>query len=81
MHALVLGAGVVGVTTAWYLSKHGYRVTVIDRAGDVAESASYANGGQLSYSFTDALARPGFLVRLPSLILGRELTGLDAFGG
>jgi len=72
MHVLVLGAGVVGVTTAWYLSKHGYHVTVIDRAGDVAESASYANGGQLSYSFTDALARPGFLARLPSLILGRE---------
>ena len=48
MHALVLGAGVVGVTTAYYLSQHGWRVTVVDRAHNVADEASYANGGQLS---------------------------------
>ena len=34
MHVLVLGAGVVGVTTAYYLAQAGCRVTVIDRAGD-----------------------------------------------
>jgi len=72
MHVLVLGAGVVGVTTAYYLSQRGCRVTVIDREPDVAASASSANGGQLSYSFTDALARPEFLARLPRLILGRQ---------
>lgn len=72
MHALVLGAGVVGVTTAYYLSKRGWRVTVVDRAGDVADSASYGNAGQLSYSFTDALARPEFLARLPAVLLGRQ---------
>ena len=48
MHVVVLGAGVVGVTTAYYLSKAGHRVTVIDRATDVASETSFAHGGQLS---------------------------------
>lgn len=72
MHVLVLGAGVVGVTTAYYLSQHGCRVTVVDRAAEVADSASYANGAQLSYSFTDALARPGFVAKIPGILLGRS---------
>jgi D-amino-acid dehydrogenase len=73
MHVLVLGAGVVGVTTAYYLSQLGCRVTVVDRAGSVADAASYANGAQLSYSFTDALARPEFLAKIPGVLLGRSL--------
>ncbi|NNC65590.1 MAG: FAD-dependent oxidoreductase, partial [Gammaproteobacteria bacterium] len=72
MHVLVLGAGVVGVTTAYYLAQHGCAVTVIDRAHGVAEEASFGNAGQLSYSFTDALARPSFLTKLPGLVFGRQ---------
>jgi len=72
MHALVLGAGVVGVTTAYYLAQHGCRVTVVDRAPQVADEASYANGGQLSYTFTDAFARPAFIAKIPGLLLGLQ---------
>jgi len=72
MHVIVLGAGVVGVTTAYYLSQQGCRVTVIDRAPDVGDEASFANGGQLSYSFTDALARPQFVAKIPQLLLGQD---------
>lgn len=72
MHVIVLGAGVVGTTTAYYLSQMGYRVTVVDRASDVGDGASFANAGQLSYSFTDALARPEFLASMPRLLLGKE---------
>ncbi|MDH3553976.1 MAG: FAD-dependent oxidoreductase, partial [Gammaproteobacteria bacterium] len=72
MHVLVLGAGVVGVTTAYYLSQQGCDVTVIDREHNVACGASYANAGQLSYSFTDSLAKPDFFAQLPGLLLGRE---------
>ena len=68
----VLGAGVVGVVTAWYLSQKGHAVTVIDRGDSVANGTSHANAGQLSYSFTDALARPEFLRKLPALMLGRD---------
>lgn len=72
MHVVVLGAGVVGITTAYYLAKRGFRVTVVDRAEAVASGASHANAGQLSYSFTDALARPGMPGKLPGLIFGSD---------
>lgn len=73
MHVVVIGAGVVGVTTAYYLSELGCRVTVIDRELGVAEGASYGNAGQLSYSFADAMANPAFLARIPGILLGRDL--------
>lgn len=72
MQVAVLGAGVVGVTTAYYLAQQGHAVTVIDQAKKVASGTSHANGGQLSYSFTDALARPEFLGRIPALMLGSD---------
>ena len=72
MRVIVLGAGVVGVTTAYYLSQHGCEVTVVDRAPDAGEGATFGNAGQLSYSFTDALAKPGFLSHLPAMMLGRD---------
>lgn len=74
MHAIVLGAGVVGVTTAYFLAERGCRVTVIDRDTDVGNGTSRANGGQLSYSFTDSLARPEFIPRIPALLAGRDRT-------
>jgi len=72
MHVVVIGAGVVGLTSAYYLSQLGCQVTVVDREDDVAAGASFANAGQLSYSFTDALARPSFLGKIPSVIAGRD---------
>jgi D-amino-acid dehydrogenase len=72
MHVVVLGAGVVGVTTAYYLSERGHSVTVVDRAETVASGASAGNGGQLSYSFTDAMASPALLSKIPKI-----MTGLD----
>lgn len=72
MHVVVVGAGVIGVSTAYYLSKLGCRVTVIDRDPQVAAGASFANGAQLSYTFTDALAKPEFIARIPALVAGRD---------
>ncbi len=72
MRVIVLGAGVVGVTTAYYLSQLGCEVTVVDRAPDAGEGATFGNAGQLSYSFTDALAKPGFVSQLPAMMLGRD---------
>jgi D-amino-acid dehydrogenase len=70
MHVAVLGAGVVGVTTAHYLVEAGHDVTIIDRMSDVAAACSHANGAQLSYSFVDAMAGPAFLLRTPGLLAG-----------
>jgi D-amino-acid dehydrogenase len=72
MHVVVLGAGVVGVTTAYYLTERGHTVTVVDQADEVASGASGGNGGQLSYSFTDAMASPALLAKLPRVISGLD---------
>lgn len=72
MQVIVLGAGVIGVTTAYYLADSGHDVTVLDRASNVASGASGGNGGQLSYSFTDAMASPALLSKLPGIALGRN---------
>ena len=59
MKVLVLGAGVVGVTSAWYLAKAGHEVTVIDRQPAAGMETSFANGGQISVSHAEPWANPG----------------------
>lgn len=58
MKVIVLGAGVVGVSTAWFLRQAGHEVTVIDRAEAVAMETSFANAGQLSFGYTTPWAAP-----------------------
>lgn len=72
MQVAVLGAGVVGITTAYYLLRQGHDVTVVDRENSVAAGCSFANGAQLSYSYVDAMASPSFLARVPGLLAGIE---------
>ena len=72
MRVAVLGAGVVGVTTAHFLGEAGHDVTIIDRNDDVAAACSRANGAQLSYSYVDAMASPAFLLRIPALLAGMD---------
>lgn len=72
MHVVVLGAGVVGLTTAYYLTQDGHRVTVIDRNDGVALETSFANGAQLSYSYVAPLAGPGVLPKIPPWLLRRD---------
>ncbi|PAV25796.1 glycine/D-amino acid oxidase-like deaminating enzyme [Tamilnaduibacter salinus] len=64
MHILVLGAGVVGVTTAWYLKQAGHEVTVIERQTRAARETSYANGGQVSVSHAEPWANPSAPLKL-----------------
>ncbi len=63
MRVLILGAGVAGITTAYFLSKRGYDVTVIDREPEPARQCSYANGGQLSYSHGEPWANPASVMK------------------
>jgi D-amino-acid dehydrogenase len=58
MHVVVMGAGVVGVTAAWYLRQQGHDVTVIDRQAKPAAETSHANGGQVSVSHAEPWANP-----------------------
>ncbi|BAL23199.1 D-amino acid dehydrogenase [Azoarcus sp. KH32C] len=58
MHVMVLGAGITGVTTAWFLAKAGFEVSVIERQGEAALETSHANGGQISISHPEPWANP-----------------------
>lgn len=55
---IVLGAGITGVTTAYYLQQQGYKVAVIDRQDKSGEETSFANGGQISPSHAEPWANP-----------------------
>ncbi|WP_029593023.1 D-amino acid dehydrogenase [Siccibacter turicensis] len=59
MRVVVLGSGVVGVTTAWYLRQAGHDVTVVDRADGSALETSAANAGQISPGYAAPWAAPG----------------------
>jgi D-amino-acid dehydrogenase len=59
MKVLVLGAGVIGVTTAYYLSKLGFEVTVIDRQPGPGLETSFANAGEVSPGYASPWAGPG----------------------
>jgi D-amino-acid dehydrogenase len=69
---IVVGAGVVGMATALTLTERGHRVTVIDGAAAPGLGTSFANGAQLSYAYTDALASPGTLAQIPRVLLGLD---------
>jgi len=58
MRIVVLGAGVVGVTAAWYLAQVGHEVAVVDRHQGAALETSFANGGQISASYAEPWANP-----------------------
>ena len=70
--ALVLGAGVVGLATAYALARSGISVILVDKAPEPGLGTSFANGAQLSYAYTDALASPALLARLPALALALD---------
>ncbi len=58
MKVLVLGSGLLGVSSAYYLSKLGHDVTVVDRQASPAAETSFANGGQISVSHAEPWANP-----------------------
>lgn len=59
MRVLVLGSGVIGVTAAYYLSKAGHEVTVVDRQPSPAQETSFANAGEVSPGYSSPWAGPG----------------------
>ena len=63
MKAVVLGAGVVGVTSAYYLAREGFEVEVLDRREGPGLETSFANGGQISVNHCEPWAAPGVLMQ------------------
>lgn len=69
MKIIVLGAGVIGVTSAYALAQRGHEVTIIERNSSSAEETSFSNGGQLSYSHAEPWANPSTPAKLPKWVL------------
>jgi len=68
---IVLGAGVVGVASAWYLAAAGHEVTVIERRDAAGLEASFANGGQIAAGHAEPWAKPSVVPKILRW-LGRE---------
>ena len=71
MRVIVLGAGLVGVASAWYLQKAGHEVIVLERQPGAGLETSFANGGQISVSHAEPWANPQVLPKVLKW-LGRE---------
>jgi D-amino-acid dehydrogenase len=75
MHVMVLGGGVLGVASAWYLAKAGHEVTVVDRQSTVAQETSHANAGMISPGYSSPWAAPG----IPLKAIGWMMQDLAPF--
>ncbi|WP_020203610.1 FAD-dependent oxidoreductase, partial [Cupriavidus sp. WS] len=71
MKVIVMGAGVIGVASAWYLARAGHEVVVLERNAGAARETSFGNGGQISVSHAEPWANPGAPLKMLRW-LGRE---------
>ncbi|NOT65034.1 MAG: D-amino acid dehydrogenase [Methylotenera sp.] len=72
MKVLILGSGVIGVTSAYYLAQKGFEVTVIDRQPAVGLETSFANAGQVSPGYSAPWAAPGVPAKALKWLLQRH---------
>jgi D-amino-acid dehydrogenase len=72
MRVLVLGGGVIGVCSAWYLSRAGFEVTVVDRQPGPALETSFANAGQISPGYAAPWAAPGVPLKALKWLFSRD---------
>ncbi len=72
MDIVVLGGGVVGVTSAWYLAKAGHKVTLLERRDGVALETSHANAGQISPGYASPWAAPGIPLKAAKWLLQKH---------
>lgn len=75
MHVLIVGSGVIGVTTAWFLARAGIRVTVVERCEGAAQETSFANASMLTPSLSAPWNSPGVWLKLLKY-LGRKEAAL-----
>jgi D-amino-acid dehydrogenase len=79
MNFVVVGSGIVGVTTAYLLQRLGHAVTVIDREEAPGRKASFANGGLLTPSMSEPWNRPGITWELIRSLLDPARYALSRF--
>ena len=88
-HVIVVGAGLAGLATAYYLQRDGARVTIVDRAAGPGRETSFANGALLHPSLVEPWNSPGVFWQIlrwigqehaPMLLRARAVPGLLSWG-
>jgi len=72
MRILILGSGVIGVTSAWYLRQQGHEVTVVDREPGAALETSFGNAGQVSPGYASPWPAPGIPLKAARWLVSRH---------
>lgn len=72
MKVIVLGAGIIGISTAWHLLELGHEVTIVDRQTDAAMETSFANAGQISVSYCEPWANKDAPLKALKWMLSKE---------
>ena len=72
MRIIVIGGGVIGVTSAYWLRLAGHEVALIEQDVEAGRGVSAGNGGQLSYAYVEPLAGPDLWTKFPSILLGLD---------
>ncbi|EHD21604.1 MULTISPECIES: D-amino acid dehydrogenase [Brenneria] len=72
MRVVILGSGVIGVSTAWYLAQAGHEVTVVDRQAEPALETSAGNAGQISPGYSAPWAAPGIPLKAVKWLFQRH---------
>ncbi|HKT41328.1 MAG TPA: D-amino acid dehydrogenase [Rhodanobacteraceae bacterium] len=72
MRVLILGSGVIGTSSAWYLARAGFEVTVVDREPGPARETSFANAGQISPGYAAPWAAPGVPLKALKWLFSRH---------
>ncbi len=72
MHVVVIGAGIIGVCTAYYLRRDGHDVTVVERRSGVAQETSFANAGVMAPSYVAPWSQPGMPAKVLSYLFKAE---------
>lgn len=72
MRIIVVGGGVIGVTSAYWLRRAGHDVELIEQEHEAGQGVSAGNGGQLSYAYVEPLAGPDLWTKFPAILLGLD---------
>lgn len=72
MRILIIGGGVIGATSAYWLAKAGHSIELIEQEPEGGHGVSDGNGGQLSYAYVEPLAGPDLWAKFPAILLGLD---------
>jgi D-amino-acid dehydrogenase len=72
MRIIIIGGGIIGASSAYWLAKAGHEIELIEQEPEGGHGVSAGNGGQLSYAYVEPLAGPDLWAKFPAILLGLD---------